>query len=245
VELLRQLARVRLARQRPRLVAITGSQGKTVLKRTLHELLARRRRVRANPLSYNTSVGLPLAVLGCDLDTRRPLALAAGFARALWSAYGPREPLDIMVLELGVRRTGDMRAHLEIVRPDIVVVTPLASSYKDDHESLEILREEIGVLCSGATGAAILLCSDDPTLAALAERIPHAQRFSMLDVEPRDGAAVLRVDGREWPVTHDTVGASSRRALAVAARVAALLGLADAEIGAFLAMEKIPTDERR
>src|SRR6185369_605481 len=147
VRLLRRLARARLARQRPKLVAITGSQGKTVMKRTLQELLARRFRVRANPLSYNTDVGLPLAILGCELDRRRPFQLVAGFARAVWSAYAAREPIDVMVLELGVRQAGDMRAHLEIVRPSIVIVTPVASSYRDDHEALAVLREEIAVLC--------------------------------------------------------------------------------------------------
>src|SRR6185295_1433779 len=88
IALLRQLARARLARQRPRVVVIAGSQGKTVMKRTLQELLARRFRVRANPLSYNTAVGLPLAILGCELNTRRTRRVLGGFARALWSAYG-------------------------------------------------------------------------------------------------------------------------------------------------------------
>ena len=124
-------------RMRPKVVAITGTHGKTVLKRTLTELLARRLRVHANPLSYNTAIGLPLAVLDTEMDTRRPLTVAAAFARALWSAYGPVAPLDAMVLELGVRRAGDMRSHLEIVRPDVVVVTPVAASYRDDLDAVE------------------------------------------------------------------------------------------------------------
>ena len=141
-----------------------------------------------------------------------------------------------MVLELGVRQAGDMRAHLEIVRPDIVVVTPVASSYRDDHEALAVLREEIAVLCRQAAHAraAILLCSDDPALTALAEQLPGATRFGTGDVEAVDGATVLRLDGAAWPVRRDTVGASSRCALAVAARVGRLLGMPDEEIGAFL-----------
>jgi hypothetical protein len=113
------------------------------MKRTLQELLARRFRVHANPLSYNTDVGLPLAILGCELDRHRPLALAAELAQAVYSAYAVPHPVDVMVLELGVRQPGDMRAHLDIVQPDIVIVTPLASSYRDDHEALEILRSAL------------------------------------------------------------------------------------------------------
>jgi len=228
---------VRLARQRPKLVAITGSQGKTVMKRTLQELLARQFRVRANPLSHNTDVGLPLAVLGCELDTRRPLALAAGLARAVWSAYAAPEPVDVMVLELGVRQVGDMRRHLEIVQPDIVVVTPVAASYRDDHEALQVLREEIAVLCrhAAAAGAAILLCGDDPALTALADGGLSAMQFASSDVEQHaDGTTTLRVDDLAWPVRRDIVGASSRCALAVAARVGRLLGMPDQTIERFL-----------
>jgi aminotransferase len=237
IALLRHLARVRLGRQRPKVVAIAGSQGKTVMKRTLQELLAARFRVRANPLSYNTAVGLPLAVLGCELDTRRPMRLIAGFARALWSAYGASERVEVMVLELGVRQAGDMRAHLEIVRPDIVVVTPVAPSYRDDHESLQVLREEIAVLCrqAAADGAAILLCADDPALTALAADARGAVHFASSDLEQSDVGAVLRVDGAVWPVRRDAVGASSRCAVAVAARVGRLLGMPDEAIQHFLA----------
>src|SRR6185436_5331259 len=125
VPLLRPAARVYLRRQRPRIVAVTGTSGKTTIKRALVELLAPRLRVRANPLSYNTAIGLPLAVLGRDLDTRRPLAAARDLLHALATGYLDREPIDVMVLELGIRQPGDMQAHLEIVRPDVAIVTPL------------------------------------------------------------------------------------------------------------------------
>jgi hypothetical protein len=117
----------------------------------------------------------------------------------------------------------------------VVVVTPLASSYRDDLEGLEILRDEVRQLCARAGTATILLCRDDPWLAALAEQTPRAAGFSKHDVEPNEGGAVLRLGDAEWPVTHDTVGASSRRALAVAARVGRLLGVGDADIASFLA----------
>ena len=60
---LQMLARLYLKRRRPRVVAIAGTRGKTVMKRVLTELLSAHLHTRANPLSYNTEVGLPLAVL--------------------------------------------------------------------------------------------------------------------------------------------------------------------------------------
>ncbi len=219
-------------------MAITGSQGKTVTKRALYALLAKRFRVRANPLSYNTAVGLPLAVLGCELDTRHPLGIARGFANALWAGYLDRTPVDVMVLELGIRQPGDLRAHFEIVRPDIAIVTPLVPSFSEDSDALAALRREIATLCAEGSRPgmrALLLCADDAFLADLAAATPGATPFAMSDFERSDGRLALRVDGESWPVGRDTVGASSFWALSAAVRVGRLLGMSDAEIRDFLA----------
>jgi aminotransferase len=236
VALLRALARTRLQRVQPKVVAITGTQGKTVLKRTLTELLARRMRVHANPLSYNTAIGLPLAVLDAEMDTRRPLTVAAMFARALWSAYGPITPLDAMVLELGVRRVGDMRSHLEIVRPDVVVVTPVAASYRDEIDEVKTLREEIALLCRDAAqrNATVLLCADDPVLAVLATELPGAATFSASEVQSGEAGLTLVGGGRSLPVHRDVVGASGHRALAAAVHVARALGMDETTIETYL-----------
>src|SRR5262249_2032991 len=228
-------ALVRSARPRPGIIPLTGTQGKTSIKRTAAELLGRPLRVRANPLSSNTAVGLPLAVLGRQLDTRRPGRAARDLAAALWAAYASRAPVDVMVLELGVRAAGDMRAHLEVVRPDVVVIAPLAPTFSEDGGALSTLRREIASLCSVATARAVLLCTDDPFLAELAEHTPGAVGFARDDVSPCDGGIGLRIDGTTWPVGRDAVGASQLRALSVAARVGRQLGLSDRDIGAFLA----------
>ncbi len=232
--LLRHGARAHLARTRPRVVAITGTQGKTVMKRALSELLAGRLRVRANPLSYNTAIGVPLAVLGRTIETRPPARLMRGVAAALRTAYAGREAVDVMVLELGVRSPGDVRSHLDLVHPDIVVVAPLGPSFRQEVDARDTLRVEIEALCAEIAPGSLLLCDDDPFLAELARRTPGAVRFGRDDVERRGEDVVLRVDGVAWPVGRDTVGGSGLRALSVAVRVGRLLGLGDADIGRFL-----------
>jgi UDP-N-acetylmuramyl pentapeptide synthase len=232
--LLRHGARAHLARTRPRVVAIAGTRGKTVMKRTLSELLARRLRVRANPLSYNTAIGLPLAVLGRTIETRPATRLVRGLAGALRTAYAGQEPVDVMVLEFGVRRPGDVRRHLEVVRPDIVVVAPLAPSFSQEVDALATLRAEIETLCAGMRPRTLLLCEDDPFLADMASRMPGATRFGSRDVEHADDGLVLHVEDMVWPVGRDTVGASGLRALSVAARVGRLVGLSDADVATFL-----------
>lgn len=236
LSLLRHLARTRVRRRRPKIIAIAGMQGKTVMKRTLEELLGPHFAVRANPLSHNTEIGLPLAVLGCELSSRRPLELGWSLVRALWSGYLAGDPLDVLILELGVGKPGDMRAHLETIRPDFAIVTPLQPSLSADHEELEVMRREIEVLCSSlrATGAPILLCGDDPALAALARELPGALVFSRADVEGENGRHVLRIEPHALLARRDTVGISSVYALIAAVRVGRMLGLDDRQIEAFL-----------
>ncbi len=103
VLILRALAGLSLWRKNPRVIAIAGSHGKTVIKRIVTELLARRYRVQPNPRSYNTDIGLPLAVLNIELASVRLRDLARGFARAVWTALFKTAAPDILVLEFGAR----------------------------------------------------------------------------------------------------------------------------------------------
>ncbi len=229
--ILRGLARVALARRRPRIVAIAGSRGKTVLKRTLTELLSTHRHVRSNPLSYNTEAGLALAVVNVTFDTRRPRSVLAGLARALAHALAP-DRIDVLILEFGARQTGDMQRLLRMVRPDIAVITPLAPSYSEDQTSLAVLRAEMKVLIETvrSRGGAVFVCADDPVVAEFATA--PAETFGKGDL--RQGGSRLRVNGREYALGRELVGDSSLYAVAASALVAQHLGVPEAAVASFL-----------
>jgi hypothetical protein len=91
------------------------------------------------------------------------------------------------------------------------------------------------VLCGAVAPAGLLLCTDDPFLADLADRTPGTLRFGSGDVVEGAAGLALHLPGAAWPIERDVVGASHLRALSVAARVGRLLGVGDPDIGAFLA----------
>ena len=233
---LQMLARLYLKRRHPRIVAIAGTRGKTVMKRVLTELLSAHLQTRANPLSYNTEVGLPLAVLDATMDTRRFGSVATAFAHATWTALVSRAPVDVLVLELGVRRLGDVAEHLRIVRPDIAVITGLAPSFSEEQHALAVLRAEIAQLCQAVCGSHghLLLCGDDPSLEALARELPGAALFAKSHLRNDGGQRRLHVDGTDYAVGREAVGDSSLYALEVAVRVGKLLGIQEADLARFL-----------
>ncbi len=237
VSLLHALARLRLARQRPRVVAIAGGRGKTVLKRLLAELLGTTLRVRSNPLSYNTEIGIAFAILDTDFDPRLPSSVARGLARAAWHAARP-DAIDAIVLEFGTRQRGDMAKLLRVAHPDIAVVMPLTPSFADDQDALAAMRAEVHTLLDAThrAGGAVAVCADDPVLATLAEPA-HPLWFRKADWQERDGRQWVRAAGTDYPLGRELVGDSSVYALLASVIVAQHLGVPDETIRAFLASE--------
>ncbi len=227
---LQALARLYLLRRKPHVVAIAGGRGKTVLKRTLTEILSSRYRTRANPLSYNTEIGLPLAILDTGFDTQNIASVMRGMSRAVWRVLFP-DPVEVLVLELGARQPGDMAQLLRVVQPDVAVVTPLGLNDSEDQDSLATMRSEMGSLIETMSrrGKTVAVCVDDPILADLAAA-PLTHRFSRSALFERDSGRFLDIEGEEYRVVSELIGESSVRALAASVIVARHFGMKPAEI---------------
>jgi aminotransferase len=236
IDVLESLARLYLSRAHPRIVAIAGHRGKTVLKRTLTELLARQFRVRSNPLSYNTEIGLLLSVLDATqpqrpLDVKRPSTVLRAMSRAVRQALFP-EAIDVLIVELGARRSGDMRRLLSIVRPDIAVITPLAPGSFADPATLSVLRDEMHALVDStrARGGYVVQCDNGAETEGLANDV----KIGAANLIDTAAGRSLIVADRTFDVTREMVGDSGTNAVAAAVFVARRLGVGDEVIAKFL-----------
>ena len=222
VLLLRALARLRLWRKNPQVIAIAGSHGKTVIKRIVTELLARRYRVQPNPRSYNTDIGLPLAILNIELASVRLRDLARGFAQAIWTTLFKTEAPDILVLEFGVRHRGDMQQLIRTVIPDIAILTTLTPSYSTDVEELHTLQDEMQMLCRAAGASCrFVIDGDDPLLQdviAALPRPPLLLRRSAWSAE--ESRLQLQSPERRYAVTREIIGENERFSVQAAVAVA-------------------------
>ncbi len=118
-------ARIILWKYKPKIVAVTGSVGKTTTKDALYAVLCTKFFVRKSEKSFNSEVGIPLTILGCPNGWSNPFIwitnLLEGFALIILKNHYPKW----LVIEVGADRPGDIKTISKWLKPDIVVVTRL------------------------------------------------------------------------------------------------------------------------
>ena len=77
-------ARLLLRRRHPKVIGITGSVGKTSTKEAIATLFGEHFDVWKSPKSYNSAIGVPLAILGLENAWNNPLKCALNVLRGAW-----------------------------------------------------------------------------------------------------------------------------------------------------------------
>lgn len=175
VFILAVLARAVVRRYRPRIVMVTGSVGKTSTKDAVAAVLSERFHVRKSEKSFNTGFGVPFTILGVENPWRNPFAWLAILKNAMALLLLPNHYPNMLVLEVGADRPGDLARILRIATPDIVVVTrlPEIPVHVEAYASPEAVREEeFSPAYTLAASAPLIIPSDDSYAVDNAKRTP-------------------------------------------------------------------------
>ncbi len=121
LKILQFFAKRKLEKIRPTVVGITGSAGKTSAKEVIYEVLSRRFDTKKSEKNLNTEFGTALTIL--DLKSGYSSAVAWGkiLLQALMDNFKKPKKYEVLVLEMGVDKPGDMDEVLKVVRPDVMV----------------------------------------------------------------------------------------------------------------------------
>lgn len=123
---LRFESRLIIKKYKPRIVGVTGSVGKTSTKEAVFAVLRKKMRAEKSRKSYNSEIGLPLAIIGEETAWSSFFGwlriLAKGARLIVWRDNNYPE---LLVLEMGVDRPGDIACFEEIVRVDTAIVTAI------------------------------------------------------------------------------------------------------------------------
>ncbi len=122
-------------------VGITGSNGKTIVKEWLYQLLSPQYNVTRSPRSYNSQIGVPLSVWLLNEETQ------------------------VGVFEAGISQPGEMRALRDMIQPTIAVLTNIGAAHQENFASKEDkCREKLQLF----QDAQILVYpADDPMICTL------------------------------------------------------------------------------
>ncbi len=145
-KVLKLMAGLVLKKYNPKIVGITGSVGKTSAKEAIFIVLASKFRVRRNEKNYNNEIGLPLTIIGADSGENSLWRWFLVFLKWLWIMLMPMEYPEILVLEMGADRPGDIRYLTSLIKSDAGVITEISSSHVEFFKDVEGVAKEKGVL---------------------------------------------------------------------------------------------------
>ncbi len=198
-------------RYKPDLIGVTGSFGKTFTKEAVALALSDERDVREARNSYNTPVGVALAILGLEAASTR-----MGWVRLLISSkkreIGEREP-NTIVLELGADRPGDIEWLVQQVPFKIGVVTNIGSTHLRFFVNKDMVaHEKMSLPISLIEGGTAILNADDPLVLEMKDhiRVPAILygKSSQADVQlvravstgNQGMAGEIRINGRAYEI---------------------------------------------
>ena len=206
------LGRAVRARSDARVVAVTGSVGKTSTKDILAALLRPRVRLVAAEAGFNNEVGLPLTLCRIEPDT------------------------EVVVTEMGMRGLGQIRELAELARPDVGVITSIAPAHLDALGSLENIARAKAELLEFVEIA--VLPEDAPELEPFVPAAIDVRRFSVREVELRDGHAIVNGVEFSFGARHQAANAAAALATLDALGIAPPDGVVEAEFSRWRSEER-------
>ncbi len=278
-ELLAFLAKATIAKYQPSIIGITGSVGKTSAKEAIYATLKDARSVRVARGNFNTEFGLPLTILGdwsaedLNLVSRGGPVGAALSKMVFWlkvvltslsRLISRTKYPEILILEYGVQKPGDMKYLLEIARPNIGIMTalgeiPVHVEFFSGKESL--VREKGRLLEAAPAIGFVILNADDEVVYEMGERVrAHIMTFGFnkdsevrisnlenLSTEDHPWGAAFKISygGSLVPVRFaDTFGKPQAYAAAAATCVGLIFGINLVRIAESLSKNYQPAKHR-
>lgn len=173
VHLITLEARAVLHKYAPRIVAVTGSVGKTSTKDAVYAVLSRGTHVRKSEKSFNSEIGIPLTILGVPNAWNNPLRWLQNLFDGLILIVLPSPYPAWLVLEVGADRPGDISGLARWLPVDIAVIThvPEVPVHVEFFESPSALREEKASLIDALkVGGTLVTNGDDAHVVQFAQR---------------------------------------------------------------------------
>lgn len=194
-------------------IAVTGSYGKTSVKNILFSILSQKYKTAATPYSYNTPVGIAKFINGGGINGA-----------------------EVIIFEMGARKTGDISELCDLVDPDYSVLTGIAPQHLETFKTVDaIITEKSVALKRAKTG--FVSVSDERVCAEVKDvsakkKVVVGKDVVVSDIVASDGGTSFTLEGFGGEITVFTKLLSEHSAynIALAYSIAKMLNMTDEEI---------------
>ncbi len=148
--LLRHCAKKILKKYKPDIIGITGSIGKTSAKEAIASVLASKFNVRSNKKNYNNEIGMPLTIIGVEKTPGKDiLGWFKVFAKAFALRFNrDKNYPDILVLEMGADKPGDIEYLIDIAPCKVGVLTFIGNTHIEFFKTVKKIAQEKRLIVS-------------------------------------------------------------------------------------------------
>ena len=158
-------SRLVILKYKPKIVAITGSVGKTSTKDAVYAVLSGFSYIRKSEKSYNSEIGLPLTILGCSNGWNNPLIWIKNIFQGLWLFLAPHKYPKWLVLEVGISHPGDMHRTISKLKTDVVIITAIGETpahIEFFNSRKNLIEEKSKLIKTLKDDGLLILNADDP-----------------------------------------------------------------------------------
>lgn len=171
--ILAKLAHHYISRNKPKVIGINGSVGKTSCRMIIYQTLQKflpDMKISTSPKNFNGELGLSLSVFEITDRTPNVVCFFKTFFACLGKSILWKKKYDIIVLEYGIDRPWEMEFILQVAKPDIGVFTAIDSVHSEQFGSpVDIAREEVKMALN--TKELVFLNMDDTYAMQLSPEI--------------------------------------------------------------------------
>lgn len=173
-------AKLVLKKYKPKIIAITGSVGKTSTKDAIYSVLKHQKNTRKSEKSFNSEIGIPLTILGLKNAWLNPIKwlqnIIDGLSIILFKTNYP----EVLILEVGADRPGDIEKVSKWLKPDVAVFTamgetPVHVEYFKNAD--EVFKEKSFLVKALKPNGTLIYTEDDPRSPDM-RALTKTERFS-------------------------------------------------------------------
>ncbi len=163
-----------LKKYKPTIIAITGTVGKTSTKDAIYTVLSKYEYVRKSHKSYNSEIGIPLTILGCQNGWRDPFVWLSNILLGLELIVFKSQYPKCLVLEVGADHPGDIKSLTQWLKIDVAVIVKIGDvpvHVEFFPSPADVVREKSYLIDCLKENGTLVLFADDKKVSNLANNV--------------------------------------------------------------------------